>query len=686
MKYIRWRAWFLILGIVVAVLLLLKLSTGPGMFQSSKPITDSQIMEVYPDLYKAISQRDAGLLIPFLTHENRAVQKQAWRAMAVTPVDSLRPFIRLAAQQNSELAWFGISQQAMAAGQLRQLEALWVEEPSRQEGIARVLGQQGDQQSLHFLLRHLNDQISNEFSYALAVGRLAIHYELPEKAQIKILQQAFSTGDAKTIQAYLYGWYRGAEQQLSPAAQDTLFNRWRVFGIGLDAQIDQYVNHLLPERTTATIAAFYNGEQWLEDEVQLSIELAQSLDKVDLNSNTLLAAKILLVHPNPHVQKQTLESLAGKLDQNGDLVGYIKNSMVADSSRSDIVWLQALEILAAMDSSIAATYRAKLDKIPEENIYLTSNVLAIYKHLLSPEEYLQQIEAFVERERSLFAMEALQQLALYWQNLSADEKTDSLIATTRQIIFQALDSGDRGIAYISQPLLLKEDLFYDSDFEQINRKLAAFSLPADIEVYQQFGRLYKQRFEEQAREVIDSLSALNYAPLNRSLKDAGWPVKVIETKADFRLPDWERLWKLGKHPVLTLHTQKGDIEIRMNTLSAPATISAIDSLSRAGAYAGVPFHRVVPNFVIQGGDIERKDGFGGPDFVLPTEPSSHGFTRGAVGIASAGPDTEGSQYFIMHQWSPHLNGNYTLFGEVVEGMEVVDRIIPGDRVLSTTWY
>src|SRR5699024_631917 len=138
-------------------------------------------------------------------------------------------------------------------------------------------------------------------------------------------------------------------------------------------------------------------------------------------------------------------------------------------------------------------------------------------------------------------------------------------------------------------------------------------------------------------------------------------------------------------PIWVLRTQKGDIKIRMNTLSAPATVSAIDSLIRAGAYNDVPFHRVVANFVIQGGDISRADGFGGPGFIIPTEPSETGFVRGAAGIASAGTDTEGSQYFIMTEWSPHLNGNYTLFGHITQGMSVVEQIVEGDSVENAYW-
>ncbi|NGP75899.1 peptidylprolyl isomerase [Balneolaceae bacterium YR4-1] len=267
-----------------------------------------------------------------------------------------------------------------------------------------------------------------------------------------------------------------------------------------------------------------------------------------------------------------------------------------------------------------------------------------------------------------------------------DQKDKDIVADVRNIVFQALELKHRGVAYACGALLADESLFDESHFSQINQALNSFSLPEDIEVYQAFGGFYKERFEEQAKQVIDSLAALDYAPLNRSLRSSGWEVPVPETSGEqFRTPDWQRLWEIGKDPVWTLHTEKGIIRVRMNTLVAPATVSAIDSLTMAGAYDGIPFHRVVPNFVIQGGDIESQDGFGGPDYILPTEASELEYRRGAVGIASAGTDTEGSQYFIMHQWKPHLNGGYTLFGHVIEGMDVVDRIIPGDTVQQVYW-
>jgi len=146
------------------------------------------------------------------------------------------------------------------------------------------------------------------------------------------------------------------------------------------------------------------------------------------------------------------------------------------------------------------------------------------------------------------------------------------------------------------------------------------------------------------------------------------------------MPDWDRLYRMGTRPYWILETSRGKIEVRLEPETAPFTVSSIDSLTRAGAYDGVVFHRVVTNFVIQGGDFDRRDGFGGPGYRLPTEPSTIPFERGAAGIASSGTDTEGSQFFFMHNRAPHLDGHYTRFGEVVRGMDVVDKIQVGDVV------
>ena len=689
MRYTKLRTWFILLAVVACVIIVLNYAgTERGVFKSANPVTDSLITATYPDLYRAVESRSAGRLEPFLSHQSAEVREQAWRALASTPVDSLSDVLELAIEQNSEAAWFGISQHRLAEGQLRMLERRWESDTAYHSGIARVLGQQGDKKSLEFLLGALDDaDPSREFQQALAVGRLINRYDISGDKQIRVLQQAFEAESYETTRAYLYGWYRGDESRLTSAARDTLFSRWQLQGTGINAEVDQYVNEILTDRTTAQMTIFYNGEQRLDSETQLSVELAKSLGELELNKRNALAAKILLTNANPHVRTQSLRSLKGKLRAGGDLYNYVSGTMVTDTLMEASVWIEALRTAATVEQTLVNKYEHRLQKISEDNPYLLAEVLSVYEENEAAEKYLGRIADLVNGQDQLRTMHALQSLNRFWSGIAEDGEVSEYRERVRALVFQALQQRDRGVAYMAQSLLGHSQLFGSDDFKRINSVLHSFTLPGDIEVYQAFGRLYKDRFERQARGVVDSLAALGYIPLNRSLAEAGWAVDVPEdSERDFRMPDWQRLWELGRTPVWTLRTGEGEIEIELNTLQAPATVAMIDSLSRAGHYDGVPFHRVVPNFVIQGGDIERADGFGGPDFVIPTEASEGAFERGGVGIASAGTDTEGSQYFIMHQWKPHLNGNYTLFGRVVDGMEVVDRITVGDRVLSTTWY
>ncbi len=687
MKYVRLRSWIVLIILVVGVIILFNYSSGgSGPYKSANPITDSLLTATYPDLYEAVKKRDIESLEPFLSHQHPEVRKQAWRALANTPIDSVDQFITLAKKQNSDASWFGISKHALIENQLRDLEQIWIEQPELRSGISRVLGQQGDEQTLSFLVDQLNKNLADsEYHTALAVGRLVQRFDIAQDRQIRVIQKAFDTENYDATRAYLYGWYRGDESQLTATAQDTLFNRWQLMGKGISRDVDQYINKILPERTTHTTTIFYNGEQMLDHEVQLAYELATSIGKVSLNNQNSLAAKILLTNENPHVQIRTLQSLEENIDEDDDLYQYIHDEMLTDDRLDDVVWLQALTTIQQVDNQIVEEHQGRLATIPEENIYLWPEVLGVYQQYESAENYLQRIGNLVSEGEELPSMYALQNLGSF-----AEEAQDGVKRYRQQIrtiVFDALDLGDRGVAYMSGSLLENELLFGSQDFDRINESLSDFTLPADIEVYQTFGSLYKDRFEEQAKPVIDSLASKNYVPLNRSLADAGWDVAVPEeSKTEFRVPNWDRLWELGPSPTLLMQTEKRRIHIEMNTLSAPATVAMIDSLNSAGHYDDVPFHRVVPNFVIQGGDIERQDGFGGPDFVIPTEASDEGFVRGAVGIASAGPDTEGSQYFMMHQWKPHLNGNYTRFGKVIDGMDVVDNIVKGDEVLSTTWY
>ena len=124
----------------------------------------------------------------------------------------------------------------------------------------------------------------------------------------------------------------------------------------------------------------------------------------------------------------------------------------------------------------------------------------------------------------------------------------------------------------------------------------------------------------------------------------------------------------------TLHTNRGAIEVELYDDDAPKTVDNFVKLARDGFYDGVIFHRVIPDFMIQGGD-PTGTGRGGPGYTFEDEQNEHGVDRGALAMANAGPNTNGSQFFIVTADAcPWLDGKHTVFGQVTDGMDVVDKI------------
>jgi cyclophilin family peptidyl-prolyl cis-trans isomerase/HEAT repeat protein len=136
-------------------------------------------------------------------------------------------------------------------------------------------------------------------------------------------------------------------------------------------------------------------------------------------------------------------------------------------------------------------------------------------------------------------------------------------------------------------------------------------------------------------------------------------------------------------PRAFLKTRHGTIEIHLDLVEAPLTTASFVALARRGFYDGLTFHRVEPGFVVQGG-CPRGDGNGGPGYALRCEITRRPYARGSVGMALSGKDTGGSQFFVTLAPQPHLDGGYTLFGQVAAGMELVDKIRPGDVIERVT--
>ena len=200
-----------------------------------------------------------------------------------------------------------------------------------------------------------------------------------------------------------------------------------------------------------------------------------------------------------------------------------------------------------------------------------------------------------------------------------------------------------------------------------------------------------------ALQAIEPASARQL--LQSALADADWALRVraatlleeqkaaadplaIRTASAGRPVD-DAAWRAHLTPQYSPHafidTDKGTIELELAILDAPITVDNFVTLARKGFFNGVTIHRVVPDFVVQDGD-PRGDGEGGPGYTIRDELNQRPYLRGTVGMALDWEDTGGSQFFITHSPQPHLDARYTVFGHVVTGMDVVDRLAVGDVI------
>jgi cyclophilin family peptidyl-prolyl cis-trans isomerase/HEAT repeat protein len=236
------------------------------------------------------------------------------------------------------------------------------------------------------------------------------------------------------------------------------------------------------------------------------------------------------------------------------------------------------------------------------------------------------------------------------------------------------------------------------------RKMTA-AIPALTRAYER--GLTDATFDARAAAVV-ALAALAsaggaggndaLAVVRRALSDKDWPVRwrasdllqragdataAPDRPAPLRQPpaffESAALLHPSFTPVAFIETRYGTIEIALNVVDAPLTTLNFIELARSGFFNGLRIHRLVPNFVAQTGD-PRGDGEGGPGFSIPDELSTLPFVRGTVGMALSWRDTGGSQFFITHSPQPHLDGRYTVFGQVVKGMDVVDQLTIHDVI------
>ncbi len=257
---------------------------------------------------------------------------------------------------------------------------------------------------------------------------------------------------------------------------------------------------------------------------------------------------------------------------------------------------------------------------------------------------------------SISAMRAHNEFKKYSKKYKFAEKK-ALNEVFADIFKQAVLSGDVALISIASAAIRNPEFKLKNDYENTNFLTEALhncKLPKQIEAYLDL------------QKTIDYLNGTETTQM---------------PEFEYKKLNWELITSIKPNQKIEVLSSVGNFIIQLNVEDNPATVSAFIELINSGFYKNKHIHRVVPNFVIQDG-CPRGDGWGSPDFSIRSEYYHSYYQEGSLGMASAGKDTESSQWFVTHSPTPHLDGRYTLFGKVIEGIEVVHKIQVGDEILN----
>ncbi len=302
-------------------------------------------------------------------------------------------------------------------------------------------------------------------------------------------------------------------------------------------------------------------------------------------------------------------------------------------------------------------------------------------------EAVHTLLGYIDSDKPLLYRAALEGLS----ELSKKNPDDSIIVeTTYNTSINALKINDVAVVATAAGILGDSFFVRKTSVSPLLETLSRLRVPDDVESIQgilsALGKLkddkavegIRSQMEQRDRSVVyAAASALKSITGKDNSSDIPKYFEPIFTDFDFKY-----LHSLSDTFRVKMETIRGDVVMELYKNYAPFTVmSFIKLATQRGFYRGLPFHRIVPNFVIQGGD-PRGDGWGGPGYSIRSEFSPLTYETGMLGIASSGKDTEGSQFFITQSPQPHLDGRYTIFGKVISGMDVVNKIQLDDHIFD----
>ncbi|RDC64822.1 peptidylprolyl isomerase [Adhaeribacter pallidiroseus] len=598
-------------------------------------------------IYTAQDERQTDKLLPFLTDTNARYRQEA--AMALASVqDSLafKPLVSLLSDPE-----FVVRQAA-----------------------AYALGQTGKATSQETILQAIEKEENNTVSAELleALGKCATQQGLDA-----LIKFDFSEPEVQAGQAW--GIYRTHARQLN---YDSAILKMVTFLTAPNPEIRLAAAHFLARTPqldlSAYTAALANTAQ-IDPSVEVRMAAAQALTKAKSPGLANELTGILETEPDYRVRLSALRATAnleytvakpilwrGLADKNSN-TALTAAEIIATKVTPD----QADELLQKAGQTLrwrirATLLGAALKQHPNKKEVLTT-IQERYAQSNNDYEKAALLTAaaqdiagaeFIEKE--FFATQT-PVIRTYGIEALTQIRNDKNLPTSQKKHFadlfkKAIASGDLAVVGITAGLLRQPELNFKTEYTDLTflkNALAKLVLPRDNEAYQ---------------EVVKTIAFLEGHP------------EPPPPKNPFSHPiDWILIQSLRAKQEVSIQTNRGEIILQLFVEEAPGTVANFVQLARSGFFNGKNFHRVVPNFVVQGGD-PRGDGWGGTDYSIRSELPDLHYREGYLGMASAGKDTESCQWFITHSPTPHLDGRYSIFARATTGLEVLPLLEIGDKI------
>lgn len=577
--------------------------------------------------------------------------------------------------------------------------------------IINSLGKTGDEKDMENLIRKSSGGDDFNEAFAMSLARFALRKIRNENSVDALKKLVNNSSDTVTKRNAAFAFWRTGDKNLLENSKQEIYNLTKSDDTQTRMWAYNAIGKLQDKMLLMLLLKSFNSEKdW-----RVKVNMLNSLTNFSIDSLTELTLQLYSVigdaidDENENVGFTAI-SVMGKLfsdvkNSNNTVAksmsGNIKEEMIYGlDSVNDLSWRMKSELANSMSLIYKDEVRKELFKAfsKTNNYDLKAGILTAFGNFNDGMIYKEvrdtitaEIKKYNEKNPNtsgdLIGSNDLAKLYRGFVEMlsNLDEKVDAENKNITRLIFTEF-AGSKDPVIVDICLnALKDSIYLKYKEETISVLMFDYNeleYPKDYDVNLIFIDAMKDLNNENTVKVLENnLKSGNYdiGKLSADVLE-----KITGKKYEFSAKpmndfDWEYIENISQNKIVSIKTNKGEIKIELLPDIAPFTVMNFLKLSEKNFYDGTIFHRVVPNFVIQGGD-PTGTGFGGPGYTIRSEFSPLTYETGMVGMASSGKDTEGSQFFITHSATPHLDGKYTIFGKVVEGMDVVDKIMIGDYI------